>query len=72
MLISGLTAGAVKGIKQEIKVIKMYRDKYDLIVVGSGPGGFAAAIAAAPQTCLRWNGTGSRWTLTSGLPLLAF
>ena len=25
----------------------MYRDNYDLIVVGSGPGGFAAAIAAA-------------------------
>lgn len=43
----------------------MYRDKYDLIVVGSGPGGFAAAIAAARKgRVYAFSGTerASRWT----------
>ena len=53
----------------------MYRDKYDLIVVGSGPGGFAAAIAAARKgvsTLLVERNGQVGGLLTSGLPLLAF
>ncbi len=53
----------------------MYRDNYDLIVVGSGPGGFAAAIAAARKgvsTLLVERNGQIGGLLTSGLPLLAF
>jgi hypothetical protein len=56
-------------------VIKMYDKKYDLIVVGSGPGGFPAAIAAARmglKVLLVERSAQIGGNLVTGLPLLAF
>lgn len=53
----------------------MYQEKYDVIVVGSGPGGFTAAIAAARrglQVLLLERNPFLGGMLASGLPLLAF
>lgn len=53
----------------------MYNKKYDLIVVGGGPGGFPAAIAAARRglkVLLVEKNAKPGGLLISGLPLLAF
>lgn len=53
----------------------MYRKKYDLIVIGSGPGGVPAAIAAARKglkVLLAEKNAQIGGLLVSGLPLLAF
>ena len=55
-------------------MIRMYNKKYDLIVVGSGPGGFPAAIAAARMglKVLLVEKSQIGGNLVTGLPLLAF
>lgn len=53
----------------------MYKSKYDVIVVGSGPGGIAAALASARRgvhTLLVERNAHLGGLLTSGLPLLAY
>ena len=53
----------------------MYQERYDVIVVGSGPGGFPAAIAAARKglkVLVLERNPFLGGLLTSGLPLLAF
>lgn len=53
----------------------MYKKRYDVIVVGSGPGGFTAAVAAARggmQVLLIERNPFFGGLLASGLPILAF